>query len=85
MHIHPRHVSKNTYTTNFFHYAFMVKKKKNMLPSMWQYIRRRRMKRKVQRGGRNEREDGIKLTNKEIKFLDGEREPERMTPSLDLS
>ncbi len=60
-------------------------KKKNMLPSMWQYIRRRRMKRKVQRGGRNEREDGIKLKNKEINFLDGEREPERMTPSLDLS
>lgn len=46
---------------------------------MWQYIRRRRTKRKVQRGGRSEREDGIKILNKQIN-LDGETDPERITP-----
>ncbi len=66
MHIHPRLVFRNPCKTPFFSLCFHGQKKYKMLCSLWQYIRRKIMRRKVQRGERKEGEDGIEHKNKAI-------------------
>jgi hypothetical protein len=69
MHIHPRLVFINPCKTPFFSLCFHGQKKYKMLFSLWQYIRRRRMREKVQRRERRKGKDGIEHKDKAISLV----------------
>jgi hypothetical protein len=76
--IRTRLVFRNPSKIPFFSLCFHGQKKYKMLCSLWQYIRRRRMRRKVQRGERREGKDGIEHKNEAI-ILGREKTLERAT------